>query len=88
MEDSIEKIRVKGLTLVDLLDKKFLDLLKQSGLKVSPVNIAFFADVPEPPIVLSHENPKEKEEKLLHIESKDPKKIEKFKEILTKYAKK
>ena len=86
IKKSIEKISISGVTIKDLLDKDFVQKLNESNININPV---FLVLVPQEgnPIILSHSNVKEVEEKTIHIEAKTEAMIEQVTDIIKKMKK-
>lgn len=68
VHEIIEQVQLSGLTIRDLLNPKFVSLLDETKFKVKPFMIAL--DLSNDVVIINHNNEKEMENKMIHIESK------------------
>ncbi|MBM3199706.1 hypothetical protein FJZ53_02125 [Candidatus Woesearchaeota archaeon] len=95
METKIERISIKGLTIKDLLNSKFLTLIEEEKLKLDYVNLLSFSRIQEKsskkisfsPIVLSHDKSDEIENKVLHLSADDENNLKIIEKVLKKLIK-
>lgn len=79
-----EQIRINGVVIKDLLNERFLKKLEDN--KISHIPILLVLSIPEENnfVTLTHENPKEFEDKILHINSKNQTTMDKVVKVLEK----
>jgi len=78
----IEKIKIKGISIPDLLSSTFKNKLKENGLNTIPIALVLALPSENSTVVLSHQNLKEMEDKEMHLESVNPDVIKRFEKIL------
>ena len=86
MAEEIEKVRLDKISITQLLNENFvkeLDELKEGIIPITVVMITTKNNVPIP-LIISHQNKKEVEEKIIHIESPDSNFLNKIKDIIQK----
>ncbi len=84
IKKEIEQIRINGVVIKDLLNERFLKKLEDN--KISHIPILLVLSIPEENnfVTLTHENPKEFEDKILHINSKNQTTMDKVVKVLEK----
>ncbi len=93
MEMEIEGLKLKGITIKDLLVQEFINNLKKAGIDANAVSLIFVREdvVGEKknisPFVLSHQNSKEIDEKIIHISGSNEGDLKKFSDVLKKIKK-
>ena len=93
MKTQPERIRVNTVLIRDLLDKKFLDLMEKEELKLDPVSLIFICNKETEGkrqligIAMNHQNDKELEDKILHIDCIDPDIMDNMLKVLEKVKK-
>lgn len=79
-----EKVRVNNTSIENLINKNFLESIeKEVGQDIIPISIVFIKK-PATPIIISHENQKEIEDKILHINCLDESILDKLAKLLEK----
>ena len=71
-----EKVSINGVKIENLLDKAFMEkIIKELSEEVSPISIVF---VKKPNIIITigHENEKEIESGIVHLQCSDEKRLE------------
>ena len=69
VETVAEKMKLTGLNMFDLVDKRLINELKKRGIDVIPFMLVL--DVKKESIVsITHNNPEEIDEKIIHVECK------------------
>ncbi|QQG40149.1 MAG: hypothetical protein HYS81_01935 [Candidatus Aenigmatarchaeota archaeon] len=84
--EQIESVRLHGVGLGDLFDKEFASNLSQMDKDIMPASIVLVKvknNMPIP-LIMSHQNKKEVEDKILHIESPDPEFLQKVKSMISR----
>lgn len=80
-----EKVRVSGLSLRDLLKPEVLSKAEAEKLKMFPVFMVFQVEEPEMRMLtINHENRKEVEEGIIHVQSDSPEILHAFAELQKK----
>lgn len=82
-----ELVKVDGVTIKNVLDKKFLDEMKAANMEVQPVLLIMHIPTANSILTLSHQNPKEIEAGIVHIESGNPNITNSFITVLEKLKK-
>ncbi|MEA3342856.1 MAG: hypothetical protein U9Q92_01700 [archaeon] len=77
-----EKVRISGVVIEDLLNEKFLKKIKEKETKIIPIFLALNIPKEKNIVVLTHENEKEVEDKILHINSGTQQTLDTFVKIL------
>ncbi len=79
-----EKVKIKDILVRDLLNEKFLKSLEDKEGRFVPTAIVLYYEaggdkkVLSVPIIISHENSKETEERIVHVNCSDEKIIDKI----------
>ena len=77
-----EKVRITGALLEDLINESFMKRLKEEiDTDIVPVSLIFMKKHTIP-IAISHENPQEIENKIMHIGSSDEEALKKLTKII------
>ncbi len=79
-----EKVKITDVFLEDFINEDFMKQLKQEiDTDVVPISLVFMKKH-SVPIIISHENPQELENKIVHISSPDEETIKKLTKIIEK----
>ena len=85
MKKEIEKIKVtKAVSIQEILDKKFIKAMDDTGLELEYINLACFSKSEKVLAFIKHENSEEIEDKIIHIECDNSKVVDKLFEALKK----
>ncbi len=82
VKKEVEKFRVHGIILSDLLCEKFKKILKDNGMEAFPIFMFLDVKSENDIVTLSHQNPKEFEDKIVHIEARTTRTLDKFAKLL------
>lgn len=82
-----EIIKFNGANIKSILDSKFLEEMKKSGMDLNPILLIMQIPSANSIISLNHQNPKEIEENIVHIESGNPNLTNSFIKVLEKFQK-
>ena len=88
MQAKKEKVLMQNVSIPSILDKEFYKNLKEDFEDLDAITIVFVNKKTAVPLVLSHENQAEIEQKKVHIDCKDEGILDKFIEMLEKMSKK
>jgi len=83
-----EKFVLEGITINDLIKEDFLEELRKKGGNIFPISLVFINEKSNEkmklvsPLILSHQNNEEINNKILHIESPDSNLVESLKAML------
>lgn len=84
----IEGLKLKGITLKELLLPKFIEKIENEGINANTVSLVFVREegTPENKIlshfIFSHQNSEEIKDKILHINGSNEEDLKKFSKIL------
>jgi hypothetical protein len=78
---TVEKVRLEGVTIRDVLKE---DFIKAIGQEYSPALLLLINKEGKMMTILSHQNPEELVKKIIHVESQDPKVVERLSKFLEK----
>ena len=82
-----EKAKVTQIRVEDLLNKDFLNEMRNEGIKNIPVSLFIHETGSNSIITVGHQNPKEYDEKVVHVESPNPELLQKILKVLDKFRK-
>jgi riboflavin synthase len=82
-----EKAKITQIRVEDLLNKDFLSEMKDAGIKNIPVSLFIHETGSNSVITVGHQNPKEYDEKVVHVESTNPELLSKILKVLDKFRK-
>lgn len=88
MKTEIEGLKLKGLTIKDLLLPEFVKNIEKEGIDANAVSLVFVKEEKDGenkkifPFVFNHKNSEEIKEKILHISGDHETDLNKFLEIL------
>jgi len=84
-----EVLCFEGISILDFLDKTFLEKIKSEGIDIKPISIVFIVKDKDNknneiafPIILAHENEQEFKDKVIHINAPSSINSEKFIKLL------
>lgn len=84
MSEEIEKIKIEGVNIQDLLSEKFINLVEKEGLNLDFIGITFFSKNKKVIGSLLHENSEEIGNKIIHVKLGNQELIKKISNILEK----
>lgn len=82
MAEEIEKIRIKGKSVRNLLNKDLVKSLEDKGFDWDFIGLQLFSRDEKGLGSITHENSEEIDEKIIHIEGDTPKLVENIKEVI------
>jgi hypothetical protein len=86
----VEKYKFNNISIKDLLKKEVVEELEKGGFNIFPVSLVFINEEGEAkkkivcPIVVSHQNNKEVQDKVIHLDCPNNKMLELFTRLLEK----
>ncbi len=87
----VEGVRIKGFLIEDIMKENFLKEMQKNGIKSNVVGLVFMVENNKKkflPIILSHQNNKEVEDKIIHLDSQNSTILNKFVELIKRLIKK
>jgi hypothetical protein len=86
--EEVEGIRIKGISIKDLLIPELIQEFEAKNLSINPISLVFVQEEGKDknnmitPIILGHQNKKEVEERILHVDSPNEEHLKIISEIL------
>ncbi len=79
-----EKVEITDISITEMLNPEFSKALKKGFEDLEPVTIVFVNKKTSMPLLVSHENQNEIDQKIAHIQCKDDALLNKFVKMLEK----